>query len=138
MRYLADTNVISEVVKKRPNPGVIQFLQNNKIFISCVVLTELNYGACRLRHDLHRRKKYMTFTEKIKQQYQQTTLPVSIEIAELSGRMKADEERQGRVLEMMDALIAATAATTGMTLATRNTKDFENLNIPLLNPFSPE
>jgi len=138
MGYLADTNVISEIGKRRPNPGVMAFLQGREILLSCIVFAELNYGAHRLKHDRAKWSYYVDFIERFKRQYEDAIVPVSLEIAELSGRMRASQGRRGRVLDMADALIAATALHTGSVLVTRNTKDFAELGIALLNPFSPD
>ena len=59
--------------------------------------------------------------------YGDRIIAVDYEVSQLSGRMRAEAQRQGRELKPMDALIAATAAKAGAKLATRNTKDFERL-----------
>jgi len=138
MGYLVDTNVISETAKRAPNPGVIQFLDQQTVLLSCLVFGELNYGAHQLKPDHPRRSGYLNFIEQLRQHYEDAIIPISLGIAELAGRLRATEKRQGRVLEMADALIAATAIHTNTTLVTRNTKDFANLDIPLLNPFAPD
>jgi len=135
--YLIDTNVISEVVKRNPNPGVMGFLRSKTFLLSCMVFAELNYGAYRLADAHLERQKYITFIEQLRNQYRELIVPVSLEIAELAGRLRAFEEQRGRVLSGADAVIAATAMQTGTTLVTRNVKDFARLNISLLNPFSP-
>jgi len=135
--YLVDTNVICEIVKRKPNPGVMDFLRDKEFSLPAIVFAELNYGAYRLADTRAEKPKYITFIERLRNQYRETIIPVSLEIADISGKLRALEERQGRVLSGMDALIAATAMHTGTTLVTRNVKDFAQLNIPLLNPFSP-
>jgi len=137
MDYLVDTNVISEVVKRRPNPGVVDFLRESEFLLPSIVFAELNYGAHRLADVRTEKRKYIAFVEKIKHQYSEFIVPVTLEIAELSGRLRAASERNGRVLSGADSVIAATALQTGTTLVTRNTKDFAQLNLTLLNPFSP-
>jgi len=137
MDYLIDTNVISETVKRQPNAGVVDFLRGREFLLPCIVFAELNYGAYRLADAHGERQKYIAFIENLRNRYREVIVPVSLEIAEISGRLRAFEERRGRALSGADAIIAATAMQTGTTLVTRNVRDFAELNIPLFNPFSP-
>jgi len=136
MRYLVDTNVISELGKRKPDPKVIAFLQYANILISCIVIAELAFGAHKLPDRHPGKLGYLNLVENLKRNYSNEIVPITTEIAEISGRLRASEKRKGRILEMADALIAATSVQTKTTLVTRNTKDFDQLNISLLNPFS--
>jgi len=138
MSYLVDTNVISEMVKRRPNPGVVSFLRDKRFLISSLVFAELTYGAYQLDATRHERIKYLDFIENLKDYYQDMVVSVSLEIAELSGRLRAAERKNGRVLSFADAVMAASAVQTETTLVTRNIKDFETLEISLFNPFSSD
>jgi len=135
MDYLVDTNVICEVVKRAPNQGVLDFLRGAEFLLPSVVFAELTYGAHRLP-DTHKEKAhYLDFIERLKNQYQDCIVPLNLEIAEISGCLRAKEARQGRILSATDALIAATSLYHKTTLVTRNIKDFAQLNIALFNPF---
>jgi len=136
MSYLVDTNVISEMVKRRPDPGVVAFLRDKRFWLSSLVFAELTYGACLLDDTRHERTRYIDFIENLKGHYQDVVVSVSLEIADISGRLRAFERKHGRVLSFADAVMAATAQHTGTILVTRNVKDFDTLNIPLFNPFS--
>jgi len=136
--YLVDTNVISEMVKRRPDPGVVAFLQDKRFLFSSLVFAELTYGAYQLDEARHERARYIDFIENLKAHYHDVVLCVSLDIAEGAGRLRAFERKNGRVLSFADAVMAATAQQSGATLVTRNVKDFETLNIPLFNPFSPD
>jgi len=138
MSCLVDTNVISELVKRNPNQGVVSFLRDKRFLLSSLVFAELTYGACQLDAARAERAKYIGFIENLKKSYQDVVVPVSLEIAELSGRLRAAEKKSGRILSFADAVMAATALQTGTMLVTRNIKDFENLKIPLFNPFSSD
>jgi len=135
--YLIDTNVISEVTKQAPNPHVVAFLRSKCFLLSCIVLDELNYGARRLPDGHKDKQKYLRFIDCLTIKYREAIVPVSLEIATISGKLRGREERNGRTLSGADALIAATAIHTGTTLVTRNIRDFAALQIPLLNPFTP-
>jgi len=138
MSDLVDTNVISEMVKRRPNQGVLSFLRDKQFLLSSLVFAELTYGAYQLDEARQERAKYIGFIEALKAHYQDAAVPVSLEIAELSGRLRGVEKKNGRILSFADAVMAATALHTGTTLVTRNIKDFEHLNISLFNPFSSD
>ena len=62
-------------------------------------------------------------------------IPVNDQIASLAGRLRAEVQKKGKQLSLADGLIAATAAVTKSTLATRNVKDFEHCGIAIFNPF---
>jgi len=135
MRYLVDTNVISELGRRKPDRQVIAFLQGRDILISCIVIAELTFGARSLADSHAGKFGYIALIERLKAEYSEAIIPISLNISETSGVLRASERQQGRILEMADALIAATAIQTGATLVTRNTKDFARLGIPLFNPF---
>jgi len=136
MSYLVDTNVISEMVKRRPEQRVVSFLRDKHFLLSSLVFAEMAYGAYQLDEGREDRIKYLVFIEKLKEHYQDVVVSVSLEIAELSGKLRAVERKNGRVLSFADAVMAASALQTGTTLVTRNVKDFKTLNISLYNPFS--
>jgi len=138
MNYIVDTNVISEVVKRRPDQRVVSFLRDKSFLLSSLVFAEMAYGAYQLSDSRENKIKYIAFIENLKTRYQDMVVPVSLEISELSGKLKASEKKNGRVLSLADAVMAASALQTGTTLVTRNIKDFERLNIPLVNPFSSD
>jgi len=126
------------MVKRRPNPGVVSFLRDKQFRLSALVFVELTYDAYQLDDARQERAKYIVFIENLKASWQDVVVPVSLQIAEISGTLRAAERRSGRVLSFAAAIMAATALHIGSTLVTRNIKDFENLNLPLLNPFSSD
>ena len=69
-------------------------------------------------------------------QFQGRVLPFDAEAAEIWGEIMGDGDRTGRVKPMADAQIAAVARRHGLTLATRNVSDFEDMSVPLLNPWT--
>jgi len=135
LSYIIDTNIISEMVKAQPNPRVIDFLQNTQFLLPSFIFAELAYGADKLNPNSKQRLRYIQFIETLKHKYHRLIIPLSVEMAEMAGRLRAREEKTGRILSFADAIIAATSIQTTSTLVTRNTKDFSNLDIPLLNPF---
>ena len=135
MKVLLDTNVLSELVKPRPDPKVAAFvaMQSDPV-LSAISLHELTYGAERAP-DPKRRAKLRTWIASIRVRFTGRLISVTPEIAEQAGRARAAAAALGRPVEALDAFIAASAASCAARLATRNVKDFELLGIEIVNPW---
>lgn len=130
MNFLVDTNVVSELTKRRPNPGVIAWAGTvTDQQLSAISIDELRFGMAR-RPDA----RIINWLEQYLRQH--SVLPITQEIAERAGAMRGDFSRKGIVREQADMLIAATAQQHNLTLVTRNTRDFEGCGIGLLDPFT--
>ena len=128
--FLLDTNVISEPSKLRPSPSVVSFIEqasSESLYISVLTLGELRKGA--VRKQPHS-KSLLQLTEAIERKFAERILPVTPEIARIWGDLSA-----GRSRPVVDTLLAATALAHSLILVTRNTKDFADIGIPLLNPW---
>jgi predicted nucleic acid-binding protein len=133
--YLVDTNVVSELVRPSPAPSVIRFLgQSDDLWLSVVTLHELAFGLSRV-DDARRRAKLEGFIAATKTQFDGRILEVGAHVAEMAGRLRALAASKGHVMDPLDSFIGATAITQGATLATRNVKDFDYLEIALINPW---
>ena len=133
-KYLLDTNVISELTKKVPDVSVLEFWGNlEEIVISVITLEEIEFGIGRIRTS----KKEIL--EKWWEEFRNIPpqiISVTPEVAKISATLRGKEEMLGRTITQADSLISATALYTGRILVTRNTKDFQNTGIALLNPFT--
>lgn len=133
--HLLDTNVVSEAARPRPNRGVVAFLQReHDIRVSVILFEELSFGLDRAPPE--RRARLTLFCEGVFAEFGARALPVDLDIARLSGRLRAHANNEGRALHMADALMAATALIHGAILVTRNEWDFRGLGVELCNPFS--
>ncbi len=136
MNYLVDTNIISELRKPKPEPKVIVWFKSIKktqVQLSGVTLGEIAYGIGRAQPT--QREKLAIWLEYLKQDYQGRILGLEPNILELAGRLTAESENNGKQLEAMDSLIAATCIIHSLTLVTRNTADFLHLPVSILNPW---
>lgn len=135
MRFLLDTNAVSELPKPRPDAGLIAWLMQHgpSCVISELTLGELTKGAYRLAPG-RRRSATLEWIADTRAQYREGTLPVSLEILLRWGRLCGEQEARGRRLPVMDSLLAATALVHDLTLVTRNTEDFP-AEVPTLNPW---
>ncbi len=136
-RYLLDTNVLSEAMKQTCDSNVLAFLQSldfTRTFISSVSVTELLYGIERMPSG-RRRRQLETSLEKILDTFGNRILPFDLAASLHCAAMLAMREQSGRPTGFADAQIAATAKTNACMVATRNTKDFEGMGVPVVNPW---
>lgn len=134
MSFLLDTNVISEARKLGGNANVRAWLSSVKgldLYLSVLVIGDIQLGIEKLRRrDAAQAAVFDTWLARLRLDYADRTLPVTAEIAAEWGRMNVPDP-----LPMIDGLMAATARVHGLTLVTRNTADFVQTGVPLLNPF---
>jgi len=135
MRFLLDTNAVSEVSKPRPDAGLSAWLVQcgPSCAISELTLGELTKGAWRLPSG-RRRKETLAWIEETQAQYRDCTLTLSLEVLLRWGRLCGEHEARGRKLPVLDSLLAATALVHDLTIVTRNTADFP-AGVPTLNPW---
>lgn len=131
---LADTNIVSELMRKRPDAGALAWREmmdatHGKMIISAVTVDEIMYGLAR-KQDAGLQAWFDGFLGR------NEVLPVTQAIAYRAGEMRANFARRGVVRSQADMLIAATAQVHALTLVTRNVRDFDGCGIGLLNPFA--
>ena len=138
MKYLLDTNVISEPMKARPNGGVLAWLSTldeDEACISVVTITELRYGIERLATGKRREILEAWLRKDLSGRFAGRILPVGLEVADACGRLVARSEGLGHPIEPRDTFIAATAEVHGLTLVTRNASDFQPTVKSILTPW---
>ena len=139
MKWLLDTNVISETVRSRPHRNVIDWIATEmpeNLAISFVTLSELSDGVATDR-DQGRRRKLTNWVElEVSDRFRDRTLPLTsnvlIDWLRLGRRLRA----AGRSREAADLLIAATARVHNLTLVTRNVRDFADTGLTVYNPWT--
>lgn len=132
---LLDTNVISEVMKPRPDPRVRRFLRDaSDPWLCTLTLHELVFGAER-SPDPVRRAKLLEWIARMTGEFSVRTIVVDNEVAERSGRLRALAAAQGRPASVVDAVIAAAGQIRGLTIATRNVRDFQAFGVALFDPW---
>ena len=136
MTYLLDTNVLSETRTRQPAAGVAEWIAAtppDRMYISVLTLGEIEQGIARIqgRGDQAQAAALERWLTDIQAGFEGRVLPVSLPVATTWGR-----QQHAQPFPVIDALIAATARVHGLTMVTRNVKDFEPAGIPVLNPFT--
>ncbi len=138
MSYLLDTNVVSEVVKPRPDANVLRWLaetNEDSVWLSVITFAEIRLGVERMAPGRRRAELAAWLENDLPARFDRRILGIGLGVAEAWGKIVARSEKMGRVLPAIDGFLAAIAQVRGLTLVTRNTKDFEPLGIALLNPW---
>jgi len=138
VNYLLDTCVISEVVRKRPAPEVVTWLaaqDEDHLFMSVLSLGELHKGIARLDDSRRRSTLEAWVGGDLPRRFSGRIIPVDPGIAARWGRISGAAERAGRVIPVIDGLLAATALEHGLTLVTRDVSHMEPAGVDLLDPW---
>jgi toxin FitB len=137
MSYLLDTNTLSELHKRKPDPRVTDWFEaapKAELHMSCLTVGEIRRGIERLqRKDEVRAKGIERWLAALRLFYSDRIVPVDVEIAERWGRISA-----AATLPPVDGLLAATALVRGWTVVTRNTSDFSRSGVEILNPWEDD
>jgi predicted nucleic acid-binding protein len=132
--YLLDTDVISELRRRRRNRNVVAWISNVSaadLFLSVVTIGELELGIARQRvRNPSFAKDLADWLELTLRAYEEHILPLTVGIARRWGRLAAQLGNK-----QLDLAIAATALEHGLTVVTRNVSDFEPTGVTVLDPF---
>jgi predicted nucleic acid-binding protein len=131
MSFLADTNVLSELARPKPDAGVRHWARGlTTISVSALTIEEIAFGLA-WRPSARIRKWFDDFVDA-----QCDVLPVTYEIALCAGELRGKLQAGGNTRTQTDMLIAATAVVEGLMLVTRNARDFKGCGVSVLDPFS--
>jgi predicted nucleic acid-binding protein len=139
VKYLLDTCLISELVKKEPNPAVVSWLDEEdeqKLFLSVLNLGELQKGISKLPDGTKKDELQAWVALDLVERFAGRILDIDLETALCWGRLQGEAEQAGEKLPVMDSLIAATAAAHGLVVVTRNVRDLERCQARIFNPWT--
>lgn len=139
MRYLLDTNVISEPFKRSPDPRVVRWLaEQSPLDLSISVLTvgELTMGFELVPDGKRRDELQRWVTRELPRRFVGRLLNVDDAVAREWGRLSAAGRSAGRELPVTDGLLLATASVHSLVFVTRNERDCSNRGITTLNPWT--
>lgn len=136
---LLDTNVISALMRPEPETLVVKWLDGQpraSIWITSITVMEIRYGL-QIMPKGRRRETMTQLSERmLAEKIEGRVAPFDTAAAEQTGDLMASRKAEGRMGESRDTMIAGIAMATGATLATRNTANFADLSVPVINPWT--
>jgi toxin FitB len=136
MTYLLDTNIVSELRKRQPNPYVLSWYETVRsadLYLSVLTIGEIRLGVERLRRrDIGQAGLIEEWLDELRVSYGDHIVDIDTGIAEEWGRLNVPDP-----LPVVDGLLAASARVRRWILVTRNVGDLQRTGVELLNPFEP-
>lgn len=132
-----DTCVVSEAIRPHPSVNVLNWLDSlpeHQVYIPALVLGELEKGVYLLPEG-KKRSALRLWLEQLRERFRGRILSFDEGTAVSWGKVTAQVERSGRRLPVIDGMLAATALRHSALLATRNTADFQDTGVELINPW---
>lgn len=136
---LLDTNVISALMQRHPEPAVVEWLDGlpaESVWTTSVTVFEVRFGLALLSTGRRRKALEEAFAKALEEDLEGRVLTFDQTAAEAAAAIAAARRRAGRTVEIRDAQIAGIAAARKATLATRNVAHFEGSGIPVVDPWS--
>jgi hypothetical protein len=133
--YLVDANVLSEATKPSPEPKVLEWLRANEaeLAVDPIILGEIRFGIDRMPPGQRRKRLELWFAEGIENL---VCLPIDAATGIRWAKLLAQLRATGRAMPFKDSLIAAAALAYGLSVATRNTRDFQQAGLKVIDPFA--
>jgi len=138
MKYLVDTNVISELIAGQPSPKVVAWIDQldpGTIYLSVITIGEIRKGIEKLRASKRKDTIKDWLDTDLLIRFQGRIVEISVETMLLWAVLVARLEREGKPMGAIDSLIAASALQGQYVLATRNEDDFQNTGVTVINPW---
>ena len=136
--WLLDTNVLSELRRPRPEKKVLAFiaaLPLELLYISTVTLAEIRFGIELVPEPARRSDLTDWLTHKVRPMFEHRMLPISEDVM-FRWRLLVEEGRKtGHTFSQPDLIIAATGQHHGLTIVSRDTREFEKARVAVLNPW---
>ena len=134
MKYLVDANLLSEVTQTEPSPAVVEWLRTHEpdFVVTPIVLGEIEYGIALTTSAGKRRELEAWFARGLRQL---RVVDLDSGTASVWAALLVRLKTMGRAMPVKDSLIAASALQHRLTIVTRNTRDFRNAGVQLINPF---
>jgi toxin FitB len=136
--FLLDTNCISELVRSKPEPRVLEWMEavdESLLYLSVLTLGEIRKGIAGLPQSRRRTHLETWLDLELLSRFSGRILPVDPSVADRWGLLAAEAKRRGKSLSAIDGLLAATALQHNLTIVSRNVADFSNTPAQMLNPW---
>lgn len=136
---LLDTNVLSALMRREPEPAVVAWLDaqpTESVWTTSVTVFEVRLGLELLATGRRRQLLEEAFAKALDEDFEGRVAVFDRPAAEAAGRLGAERRRAGRPVEIRDLQIAGIARARRATLATRNLRHFEGMEIGLVDPWT--
>lgn len=134
---ILDTNVLSALMRQTPDPSVVAWLDQQprlSIWTTSVTVLEVRFGL-QIMASGKRRSAVLQAFESVLDKIGQRVVPFDVSAAEQAGDLMASRHKEGRPRDLRDTMIAGIAIARHAALATRNTTHFDDISVPLINPW---
>lgn len=138
MKYLLDTNIISELIKKTPDKNVASFIKNldeEKIYLSAITIGEIKYGIENTKSETKKEELTHWLYSHLFKRFENKIIDIDSEVMIAWAKTTYKLQKIGKPMPIMDLLIASTCIAKNYILITRNEKDFAALDMEIINPF---
>ena len=135
MTYLVDANVLSEATKHLPEPKVLEWLRENEdeLAVDPIIVGEIRFGIEQMPLGGRKERLERWFAEIVADL---VCLPIEADTGIRWARLLATLRKTGKAMPLKDSLIAATALTYDLIIATRNVRDFQKAGVKVFDPFA--
>jgi len=138
LKYLLDTNIISELISKYPNQKVLDFIspvEEKDTYLSVITLGEIKSGIENTKSIEKKEKLTQWFEQDLLSRFQSRIIDIDTNTMLTWATINQNLKSIGKPLPIMDSLIASSCIYGDFILVSRNEKDFQNINIKIINPF---
>ncbi len=135
--YLLDTCLLSELIRKEPNQGVLDWIKDKEessLFLSVLTIGELRKGIVKLKPSTKKKELTLWFAE-LESRFKDRIIPIDIQISLKWGEIQTNLEVNRNSMPTIDSLIASTALCKNLIIVTRNGKDMKQSHVEILNPW---
>jgi toxin FitB len=136
--FLLDTNCISEVVRLRPEPNVVRWLESaeeHSLYLSVLTLGEIRKGLVNVPQGQRYAQLETWLNVELRERFAGRILSVDAGVAERWGALIGEAKRVGKTIPVVDSILAATALHHELTVVSRNVADFQLAQVAVVNPW---
>jgi len=135
-----DTNVLSALMRTKPEPVVVEWLDRqpaDSVWLTSITVFEARFGLALLPKGRRRTGLERAFDRVLTEDLSSRVLTLDEMAAATAAQLAADRQRAGRIVDLRDTLVAGIAQARRATIATRNTRHFDGLDVPIVDPWHP-
>ena len=136
---ILDTDVLSDLMRQARDPAVVGWLDRQSrfsVWTTSITILEIRFGIALLPFGARRTQLENAFERTVAEKIEERIVPFDTSAAEATAILMADRRQAGRLGELRDTMIAGIAIARRATLATRNRRHFDDLSVPVVNPWT--